>query len=151
MARTLCGQGVLEVNRLCIRRDVPSALAWNIASQLLGWAAREAARRGFLRIVTYTRADEPGTSLIAAGWTCEARVRGRGWHGRGRARSNRNGWIDKLRWGRVLAPAAAGRHGDRAGEAGGQPVRASCRKRFAYENKSDTLAAQQRQENPQWT
>ena len=107
VARALNGRGLLEVNRLCIRRDVPSALAWNAASLLLGAAAREAERRGFRHIVTYTRADEGGASLIAAGWARESVVRGRGWHGAGRARGNGNAWVGKVRWGRALRPRAA--------------------------------------------
>jgi hypothetical protein len=104
VARALCGRGILEVNRLCIRRDIPAALAWNAASQLYGYAAREAARRGWTRIVTYTRADEDGTSLIAAGWKQEAVVRGRGWHSANRSRNNTNSFIDKVRWGKALRP-----------------------------------------------
>ena len=103
VAPALNGKGVLEVNRLCIRRDTPAALRWNAASLLYGWSAREARRRGWAKIVTYTRADEDGTSLIAAGWQREARVRGRGWHSRRRSRSNRNGWIDKIRWSKDLS------------------------------------------------
>ena len=60
-------RGILEVNRLCLRRDLPDALRWNAASMLYGWCAREARRRGWRKIITYTRADEPGTSLRAAG------------------------------------------------------------------------------------
>jgi hypothetical protein len=104
VARALCSQGALEVNRLCIRRDIPRALAWNAASMLYGWSAREAERRGWSRIVTYTRADEDGGSLIAAGWTPEATVRGRGWHSGQRARTNCNAFIDKTRWGKALHP-----------------------------------------------
>jgi hypothetical protein len=98
------GRGTLEVNRLCIRRDVPRALAWNAASMLYGWSAREAERRGWSHIITYTRADEEGTSVRAAGWQQEATVRGRGWHSRRRSRANTNAWIDKVRWGKRLRP-----------------------------------------------
>lgn len=108
VAPALMGRGILEVNRLCIRRDVPSALGWNAASMLYGWCAREAQRRGWRKIITYTRADEPGASLDAAGWTREASVRGRGWHSARRPRSNRNSWIDKVRWSRKLAPPKVG-------------------------------------------
>ena len=104
VAAALNGRGMLEVNRLCIRRDLPRALAWNAASMLYGWGAREAERRGWMHIVTYTRADEDGTSLRAAGWVEESRVRGRGWHSSRRRRSNTNGWIDKTRWGKALRP-----------------------------------------------
>jgi hypothetical protein len=98
------GRGTLEVNRLCIRRDVPRALAWNAASMLYGWSAREAERRGWSHIITYTRADEEGTSVRAAGWQQEATVRGRGWHSSRRTRANTNAWIDKVRWGKPLRP-----------------------------------------------
>lgn len=107
VARALMGRGIAEVNRLCVRRDLPRALAWNVASMLLGAAAREAERRGFARIVTYTLSDESGVSLRAAGWTPEATVRGRGWHGRGRARTDTNAWTDKTRWARALRPRRA--------------------------------------------
>jgi hypothetical protein len=102
VARALMGRGIVEVNRLCIRRDTADALRWNAASMLYGWCAREARRRGFAKIITYTRVDEPGTSLAASGWTHEAMIRGRGWHSALRARSNANGWIDKVRWSRSL-------------------------------------------------
>lgn len=104
VARALMGRGIAEVNRLCIRRDLPRALGWNIASMLYGAAAREAERRGFAKIMTYTRIDEAGTSLKASGWVAEARLRGRGWHGRHRPRSNKNAWVDKVRWSRRLRP-----------------------------------------------
>ena len=67
VARALCGRGIVEVNRLCIRRDVPPALAWNAASMLYGWSARAAERQGWSRIITYIRADEDGTTLKASG------------------------------------------------------------------------------------
>lgn len=103
VAPALMGRGILEVNRLCVRRDVPSALRWNAASMLYGWCAREAESRGWRKIITYTRADEAGISLEAAGWDREATVRGRGWHSARRRRSNRNSWIDKVRWSRTFA------------------------------------------------
>ena len=46
VARAYSGRGILEINRLCIRRDTPAALRWNAASMLYGWCAREAERRG---------------------------------------------------------------------------------------------------------
>ena len=109
VAPALNGRGTVEVNRLCIRRDIPRVLAWNAASQLYGWAAREAARQGWTHIITYTRADEDGISVRAAGWQQEARIRGRGWHSSRRARSNTNAWVDKIRWGKPLKSAATRR------------------------------------------
>ncbi len=107
VAPGLMGRGILEVNRLCVRRDTPDALRWNAASMLYGWCAREAQHRGWQKIITYTRSDEAGTSLQAAGWKRESTVRGRGWHSSRRRRSNRNGWIDKVRWSRTFATRAS--------------------------------------------
>jgi hypothetical protein len=105
LSRALHAQGALEVTRLCTRRDIAPALRWNIASMLLGAAAREAARRGATRLVTYIRDDEAGASLRAAGFTQVATVRGRSWHRPGRARAtSANTWIDKTRWERSLPP-----------------------------------------------
>jgi len=104
VARGFVGRGVVEVNRLCIRRDIPAALRWNAASMLLGHAARTAEQQGWNRIITYTRIDELGASLAAAGWRREADIRGRSWHSRARSRSNTNAFVDKVRWGKQLHP-----------------------------------------------
>lgn len=105
VARALCGRGTIELNRLCVRRDTPAALRWNAASMLLGWCAKEAASRGFREIVSYVLATEPATSLIAAGWEAQTKVRARGWHSQIRPRSDRNAWVEKVRWGKPLCPA----------------------------------------------
>jgi hypothetical protein len=104
VARGFVGRGMVEVNRLCIRRDIPAALRWNAASMLYGHAARTAEQQGWTRIITYTRADEEAASVRAAGWQQEATVRGRSWHSRARSRSNTNAFIDKVRWGKQLHP-----------------------------------------------
>ena len=98
------GTGTVEVNRLCVRRDLDPMLRRDCCSKLYGWSAREAERRGFRRIITYTRIDELGTSLAAAGWVCEGPAGGRGWHSKRRSRSNVNAWIKKVRWSRTLQP-----------------------------------------------
>lgn len=107
VARAYNNRGIVEVNRLCVRRDLAPALRWNAASQLLGWAARTAEQRGFVSIITYTRHDEEGTSLTAAGWKRDAVVRGRSWHSARRCRSNTNALVDKVRWSRALHPRKA--------------------------------------------
>jgi len=101
------GRGIVEVNRLCIRGDLDPMLRWNCCSKLYAYAAAEAERRGFTRIITYIRADEEGTSLRASGWVCDGPTGGRGWHSPRRARSNRNAWIAKERWSRALRPKPA--------------------------------------------
>ena len=98
------GRGIVEVNRLCVRRDLDPMLRWNCCSMLYAHSAREAERRGFSRIITYTRADEDGASLRAAGWVSEGAAGGRGWHSGRRSRSNRNAWVMKQRWSRALRP-----------------------------------------------
>lgn len=107
VAPALNDRGILEVNRLCIRRDVARVLAWNACSALYARCAQETERRGFGHIITYTRQDEHGTRLVAAGWTREAVVRGRGWHSARRPRGNGNAFVDKTRWGRALRPKPA--------------------------------------------
>lgn len=97
---------VVEVNRCCIRRDIPRELAWNACSMLYGWAAREAKKRRFRKIVTYTLDSELGTSLIAAGYTAEAttRARPRGWDTASRPRDGEaTPNCAKTRWARQLA------------------------------------------------
>ncbi len=59
----------LEVRRLAISRDLPKEIRWNAASKLYKMAAKEAARRGFEVLETFTLAgEESGHSLIASGW-----------------------------------------------------------------------------------
>ncbi|ABM97003.1 hypothetical protein Mpe_B0228 (plasmid) [Methylibium petroleiphilum PM1] len=102
VAKAINQTKVMEVNRLCIREDIADGLQWNACSLAYGWAAREAKRRGAHRIITYTLVTEPGTSLRAAGWIPEARVRGRSWNTPSRPREDRMEIVDKIRWSRTL-------------------------------------------------
>ena len=56
----------LEVTRCCTDG------AKNAASMLYGAAWRATKALGYRRLITYTLAEEPGTSLRAAGWTVVA-------------------------------------------------------------------------------
>lgn len=76
----------------------------NVASKLLAFAAREARRRGYRRIITYTLASESGTSLKAAGYAIDAHTRGGSWNSRSRPRVDRHPTGPKTRWVRVLRP-----------------------------------------------
>ena len=83
--------GVVEVNR------VATDGTRNACSMLYGWASREA-KRSAVGVITYTRADEPGTSLRAAGWVDVGTTKQRtvGWSNRpNRARQE---CIAKTRW-----------------------------------------------------
>ncbi len=104
VAQAFMGRGMVEVNRLCTRRDLPPMLRADACSKLYSWSATEAGKRGFSRIISYTRADEDGASLRAAGWTPDCTVRARSWHGGTRKRSNANAQIGEIRWSRTLRP-----------------------------------------------
>lgn len=104
VAAAYANRGWVEVNRLCVRPDQAPQLAWNACSQLYGHAAREAERRGFCKIITYTRQDESGTSLRAVGWDCEGEAGGRSWNSGTRRRNTSTAFVPKLRWSRTLKP-----------------------------------------------
>lgn len=79
----------------------------NVCSALLGACARAARAIGAARIITYTLATEPGTSLRGAGWIREADGIESCWtKGRGKARPKGSGNalyrphldVEKVRW-----------------------------------------------------
>jgi hypothetical protein len=95
----------LEVNRVCVSPELPSWLVWNACSMLYAAAGREAAARGFKRLITYTREDESGGTLVAAAWsqTHRTRLDKRNWQRAGReARATRMTPCRKIRWERGL-------------------------------------------------
>ena len=106
VARAFDSKEVVEVNRLCVRDDIAPCLVWNACSLLYGWAARQAKKRGFSRIITYTLASESATTLKAVGWAQEATVKGRSWNTASRPREDKAPTEDKIRWGKVLKKAA---------------------------------------------
>ena len=103
VARQIDQQRVVEVNRLCVRRDLAPGLTWNACSMLYAWAAREAKARGFSQVITYTMQDEPGTTLRAAGWRRDYATRGGSWSRPSRARGDRSPTVPKVRWSRPLS------------------------------------------------
>jgi hypothetical protein len=78
---------------------------------LLAAAWRTARALGYQQMITYTRADEPGTSLRAAGWHPVAASAGRlGWDTIGRPRHARQtGGTSRVQW-RISIADAARRH-----------------------------------------
>jgi hypothetical protein len=70
----------------------------NACSILYGAAWRAARAMGFLRLVTYTLASEPGTSLRAAGLRPVARVSSQSWNRPRRPRRERVDLGPKVRW-----------------------------------------------------
>lgn len=91
----------LEVTRLCLDRTLPTELRWNACSLGYGWAASEVRARGFRHVITYTRQDESGVSLRAAGWTPDRLSAGGSWGRRDRPRTSTN-TVPKQRWTRQL-------------------------------------------------
>lgn len=88
-----------EVTRLC------TAGYPNAASRLLGAAWRASRAMGVRRLVSYTRADEAGTSYRAAGWREVAAVDGRPWTGGNKSERWLPGLyqattevVDRVRW-----------------------------------------------------
>lgn len=103
VARAIDAGQVCEVNRLCENSQLDPALTWNACSQLYGWAAREAKARGFRKVITYTLESESGGTLVAAGWTKEARTKGGTWNTPSRPREDTAPTVRKWRWSRALA------------------------------------------------
>ncbi len=92
VARRLDDGLTAEITRLA------SNGARNVCSKLLGAARREAQRRDYHRVLTYTLACESGASLRAAGFDCEGPAGGGKWSRRSRCRSDRHPTERKLRW-----------------------------------------------------
>jgi hypothetical protein len=87
----------LEVVRVAVLDAQPHA-----CSMIYGALARAAKALGYARILTYTREDEPGTSLRAAGWACDGAAGGGEWSCASRPRAASVQPIRKVRWSKVL-------------------------------------------------
>lgn len=110
VARLLDDGVTLEATRVCTD-GTPNA-----NSMLYGALARAAQALGFERIVTYTLADESGSSLRAVGWEPEEQLDPRpGWDRPNRRRDHPTLLADekqptdtaKIRWVRQLSPRHA--------------------------------------------
>ena len=93
-ARNLDQRTVLEVVRVCTDGTR------NACSILYGACRRAGIALGYepQNIITYTRADEPGSSLRAAGWVPDAVTRGQSWDRDKRPRTDRTEVVDRIRW-----------------------------------------------------
>jgi hypothetical protein len=133
----------LEVNRLCVRTDLPHAVVKDACSKMYAHAARETLRRfdgrqipdsagrslRVERIITYTLGSENGASLRAAGWeetgiTRDADV----WDRPSRRRSVTSPREAKVRWEKQLRKhITTGReHPDEQMALFGRPIRRHC-------------------------
>lgn len=92
VARMLQDGWTVEVTRCCTDG------ARNACSLLYGACRRAAIALGYRRIITYTMASEPGSSLRGAGFRVVADVRGESWNRPIRPRVDRYPLQEKLRW-----------------------------------------------------
>lgn len=81
-----------------VLRVATLAGASSLNSQLYAAAWKEAQKRGFDKIFTFILEDEPGTSLIAAGWEKEAETQGGDWGRPSRPREGHHPEGPKTRW-----------------------------------------------------
>ena len=107
VARMIDGKTVVEVTRLCVAQGLDRELAENACSLLYSAAAREARRRGFARIITYTLETELATSVRAASWLATHRTRGGSWNRPSRSRTDKAPTCRKIRWEKGLNKLAA--------------------------------------------
>jgi hypothetical protein len=97
VARAINYREVAEVTRLVTDGSR------HVCSFLYAAAARAAKAMGYLKIQTYILEAEPGTSLVAAGWTFEGKTAGGDWncHVRTKRRTDQP-QEPKQRWSKVL-------------------------------------------------
>lgn len=93
VARLLDDGFTAEVTRLCTDGTA------NACSVLYGACRRIAKAMGYRRLLTYTLATEPGTSLRASGWRVTGEVPGRSWSCPSRPREDSAQVLgNKIRW-----------------------------------------------------
>jgi hypothetical protein len=92
VARGLDNGWTLEVTRCCTDGTK------NAASMLYGSAWRATKALGYRRLVTYTLAEEPGISLVAAGWKALYQTAGGTWDCPSRPRIDQHPTGQKTLW-----------------------------------------------------
>lgn len=92
VARHLDDGWTLEVTRCCTDGTK------NAASMLYAAAWRAARAMGYKRMITYTLAEEPGTSLRAAGWRVVYQTQGGTWNRPSRPRIDKHPTGQKTLW-----------------------------------------------------
>jgi hypothetical protein len=93
------GTGRIVISRVC------TVVSENACSMLYGALCRAAKALGYCEAWTYTRLDEPGTSLRAAGFQDMGLTNGGEWTCVSRPRKSAIDAGPKRRWRRVLASA----------------------------------------------
>lgn len=94
-----CDDGsTVEVTRLCVK----SGYRGNICSFLYSKVCAIASAMGYMKVITYTLAEENGSSLKASGFEVEALSSGGSWNSNSRPRTDKHPTGEKLRWVRNL-------------------------------------------------
>lgn len=97
VSREIDHHKVAEVTRL-VSDGTP-----HTCSMLYAACARIAREMGFSKIQTYILDTEPGTSLVAAGWSYEAMTKGGTWNnGQRKGRRDDQPLVPKQRWSKIL-------------------------------------------------
>lgn len=97
-ARMLRERAIVEITRVATDGHK------NACSKLYGALCRAAQSIGYVRAITYTRLDEPGTSLRAAGFVDDGLTRDESWCRSSRKRDGERSQV--RRWRRELGCAA---------------------------------------------
>lgn len=92
VARLLDDTWTAEVTRLCTDGTK------NASSKLYSAAWRAARAMGYRRLITYTLATEPGTSLLASNWRLVGQAGGGTWSRKARPRIDTHPLGQKLLW-----------------------------------------------------
>src|SRR3990167_8830739 len=92
VARHLDDGWTLEVTRNCTDGSK------NAASFLYGAAWRATKALGYKKLITYTLASEPGTSLKASGWKNVGSAGGGTWNNKSRYRVDKHPLQEKIKW-----------------------------------------------------
>lgn len=87
-----------ELDTLCVLRVAVEEGNKNGCSKLYGACWKAARAMGATSMVTYTHDDEPGTSLIAAGWIDGGMTSGGEWDRKSRPRAKAVDAKPKRRW-----------------------------------------------------
>lgn len=97
ISRYLDDGTTLEVTRCCVLQGFKNAV-----TKLYGAVNRVAKAMGYKRIITYTLITENGSSMRAAGYTCEGVAGGGSWNCNVRKRVDTHPTISKYRWSKAI-------------------------------------------------
>jgi len=102
VARAIDCTTTVEVTRCAVRTDLAEGLTWGACSMLYTAAAREAAARGFHKIITYTLESEHASALKGlhgSGWRRVQKTRpNKSWDCPSRPRRQKSPTCAKWRW-----------------------------------------------------